>query len=81
MIQSKDAVNLAAQRGVAVEELTFKKGEPDCTLFVDGKAIGTVQAKPEGHTLTGVEEQSGKYVTGVPFGLPHWHSWRKWSDG
>jgi len=25
------------------------------------KAIGTVEAKPEGYTLTGVEEQSGKY--------------------
>ncbi len=73
-VQSKDAVNLSAQRGVAVEELSFKKGEPDYTLFVDGKAIGTVEAKPEGHTLSGVEEQSGKYVTGVPFGLPHWHS-------
>jgi type I restriction enzyme R subunit len=33
---------------------------------VDGKAIGTVDAKPEGHSLTGVEEQSEKYVTGVP---------------
>src|SRR5262249_9597967 len=33
----------------------------DYLLFVDGKAIGTVEAKPEGHTLIGVEEQSGKY--------------------
>ena len=41
---------------------------------MDGKAIGTVEAKPEGHSLTGVEEQSAKYVAGVPFGLPHWDS-------
>src|SRR5262249_57457921 len=26
-----------------------------------GKAMGTVEGKPEGYTVTGVEEQSGKY--------------------
>ncbi|MCX5822579.1 MAG: DEAD/DEAH box helicase family protein [Deltaproteobacteria bacterium] len=74
VVQDKGDVNLSAGRGVAVSELSFKTGEPDYTLFVDGKAIGTVEAKPEGHSLTGVEEQSAKYVTGVPFGLPHWAS-------
>lgn len=67
-VQDKNAVNLSASRGVAVRELSFKTGEPDYTLFVDGKAIGTVEAKPAGHSLTGVEEQSEKYVKGVPFG-------------
>ena len=61
-------------RGVAVRELSFKTGEPDYTLFVDGKAIGTIEAKPVGHSLIGVEEQSEKYVKGVPFGLPAWRS-------
>jgi type I restriction enzyme R subunit len=28
-VQDKGAVNLAASRGVAVRELTFKTGEPD----------------------------------------------------
>jgi type I restriction enzyme R subunit len=73
-VQSKDAVNLAAARGVAVEELSFKTGEPDYTLFVDGKALGVIEAKPAGHTLTGVEQQSANYVSGVPFGIPHWKS-------
>ena len=73
-VQDKNAVNLSAARGVAVCELSFSSGEPDYTLFVDGKALGTVEAKPQGHTLSGVEEQSSKYVTGVPYGLPHWHS-------
>ena len=73
-VQDKASVNLSASRGVAVSELSFKTGEPDYTLFVDGKALGTVEAKPEGHSLTGVEQQSAKYVTGVPFGLPHWAS-------
>jgi type I restriction enzyme R subunit len=74
VVQTKDKINLSAQRGVAVCELSFKTGEPDYTLFVDGKAIGTVEAKPAGVTLTSVEEQSAKYVAGVPFGLPAWKS-------
>src|SRR5688500_2800113 len=73
-VQDKSAVNLSASRGVAVRELTFKSGEPDYTLFVDGKAIATMEAKPAGHSLTGVEEQSEKYVRGVPFGIPAWRS-------
>ena len=73
-VQDKSSVNLHSQRGVAVRELSFKTGEPDYTLFVDAKAIGTVEAKPVGHSLTGVEEQSEKYVKGVPFGLPAWRS-------
>jgi type I restriction enzyme R subunit len=71
-VQTKDKINLSASRGVAICELSFATGEPDYTLFVDGKALGTVEAKPEGHTLTGVEEQSTKYVAGVPSGLPAW---------
>jgi type I site-specific restriction endonuclease len=73
-VQTKDKVNLSARPRVAVYELSFATGEPDYTLFVDGKALGTVEAKPEGYTLTGVEEQSTKYVTGVPTGLPSWHN-------
>ena len=73
-VQSKSSVNLSAQRGVAVAELSFKAGAPDYTLFVDGKALGTVEAKPEGHSLTGVEAQSAKYVGGVPFGLAAWRT-------
>ena len=73
-VQTKDKINLAASRGVAVCELSFKTGEPDYTIFVDAKAIGTVEAKPAGVTLTSVEEQSAKYVAGVPKGLPAWKS-------
>ncbi len=49
-VQERREINLAASRGVAVTELSFTTGEPDYTLFVDGKAIGTVEAKPEGHS-------------------------------
>jgi type I restriction enzyme R subunit len=61
LVQTKDKVNLSAARGIAVVELTFKTGEPDYTLLADGKAIGTIEAKPEGHSPVGVEEQSTKY--------------------
>ena len=71
-VQTKDKLNLSASRGVAVCELSFATGEPDYTLFADSKAIGTIEAKPEGHSLVGVEEQSTKYVSGVPSGLPAW---------
>ncbi|MGA7215448.1 MAG: DEAD/DEAH box helicase family protein, partial [Terrimicrobiaceae bacterium] len=74
VVQTKDRINLAANRGVAVCELSFATGEPDYTLFVDGKALGTVEAKPAGHSLVGVEEQSYKYVTGVPVSLPAWRT-------
>jgi hypothetical protein len=42
------------------------------TLFRE--AIGMVEAKPAGQSLTSVEEQSAKYVAGVSAGLPHWHN-------
>jgi type I restriction enzyme R subunit len=74
IVQTRDRINLSAARGVAVCELSFASGEPDYTLFVDGKAIGTVEAKPAGHSLIGVKEQSTKYVTGVPAGLPAWRN-------
>src|SRR3989304_1192634 len=73
-VQDKSSVNPQAARGGAGRDLSSKTGEPDYTLFVDGKAIGTIEAKPVGHSLIGVEEQSEKYVKGVPFGLPAWRS-------
>ena len=73
-VQDKEEVNLQAARGVAVREVATKKGEADYLLFADGKAIGTVEAKPEGWTLRGVEEQSGKYSAGMHKGFPAWRT-------
>ena len=44
----------------------------DYLLYADRKVIGVVEAKPEGHTLTGVEIQSAKYTSGLPANLPHY---------
>ncbi len=64
-------MNLSAGRGVAVREfkLTTGHGFADYLLFVDGKAVGFLEAKPESHTLSGVEVQAEKYSTGLPAGL------------
>jgi type I restriction enzyme R subunit len=41
-------------------------GRSDYLLFVDREAVGVIEAKPEGATLTGVEWQSTKYLDGLP---------------
>src|SRR6266478_1887789 len=65
-IQNRSTINFSAARGVAIREALLKgRDEVDYLLFVDGKAIGTVEAKPEGHTIIGVEEQFGKYGKGL----------------
>src|SRR5207248_332315 len=73
IIQNRSTINLSASRGIAIREALLKdRDEVDYLLFVDGKAIGTVEAKPEGFTLTGVEEQSGKYGKGLLDIYPKW---------
>ena len=73
ILQNRSTINLSASRGVAICEALLKdRDEVDYLLFVDGKAIGTVEAKPEGYTLTGVEEQSGKYGKGLLDIYPKW---------
>src|SRR6266480_5734086 len=73
ILQDRGTINLSASRGVAIREALLKdRDEVDYLLFVDGKAIGTAEAKPEGFTLTGVEEQSGKYGKGLLDIYPKW---------
>ena len=71
-VQDADAVNLYASNGVAVREFSLKTGHgrADYLLYVNKKAAGVVEAKPEGSTLTGVEAQSEKYGAGLPDNLP-----------
>ena len=40
-------------------------------LFVGKKAVGVIEAKPEGTTLGGVDSQSGKYAASFPEQYPH----------
>ncbi len=72
VVQNADSVNLYAGVGVAVREFQLKSGHgiADYLLYVNRKAAGVIEAKPEGATLTGVEVQSEKYGAGLPDNLP-----------
>ena len=72
LIQDHKDMNIMAGPGVAVREFPLKTGFADYLLYVDGKVIGLVEAKPEGHPLVGVEIQSSKYTLGLPDGVPHY---------
>jgi type I restriction enzyme R subunit len=67
-VQDARHANLAASPGVAVREFILEPphGRADYLLFVDREAVGVIEAKPEGATLTGVEWQSSKYLDGLP---------------
>jgi type I site-specific restriction endonuclease/REP element-mobilizing transposase RayT len=73
LVQQAGEMNISAGIGVAIREFPLRTGFADYLLYVCGKAIGVIEAKPEGHTLTGVETQSTKYTAGLPAGLPHYH--------
>jgi len=70
-VQDRDELDLGAALGVAVREFPLESGFADYLLFVDRKAAGAIEAKPAGATLSGVAEQSGKYITSLPPNIPH----------
>jgi hypothetical protein len=67
-VQDYKRINLGAGRGIAVREFVMDGGydAADYLLFVDRNAVGVIEAKKEGATLTGVEVQSRKYIDGLP---------------
>ncbi len=62
---------MGAGLGIAVREFQTKAGPVDYALFVDRKAVGVIEAKPVGTTLSGVSEQSGKYSRRFPDNILH----------
>ena len=64
-------MNLYAAQGVAVREFIMAPGHgrADYVLFVDGAAVGAIEAKPSGTSLVGVEPQTAKYAAGLPSDL------------
>jgi type I restriction enzyme R subunit len=71
-VQSLSEINIHAARGVAVREFPLQRGHgfADYLLYVSGKAVGAVEAKRKGETLTGVEVQTEKYSMGLPPSVP-----------
>lgn len=74
IVQSLDAMDLSAGCGIAIRVFPLAPGHgfADHLLYGDRKALGTIEAKKEGDTLTAVEVQSEKYATGLPSELPAW---------
>ena len=52
----------AERRGRQLQEVLNN----DYLLFVGGKAVGVLEAKPTGSTLSGVAEQTNKYLFSIP---------------
>src|SRR3954454_12732937 len=69
-VQGRGEMNISAAPGVAVREYPMLTGEADYLLYVAGKAVGVIEAKPKGHPLIGVETQSAKYAGALPPGIP-----------
>src|SRR3954449_10261376 len=67
-VQSRNELNLFAGQGVAVREVIMAAGHgrADYLLYVDQRAAGAIEAKPEGTPLSGVEWQSAMYAEGLP---------------
>ncbi|MGI8806829.1 MAG: type I restriction endonuclease, partial [Acidimicrobiales bacterium] len=70
VVQDYKSVNLYAGTGVAVRELVTNAGPADYVLFVNRQAVGVVEAKKRGTTLSGVEWQTVKYQANLPDALP-----------
>jgi len=71
VVQDYNDLYFGASLGVAVREFTLETGYADYLLFVGKKAVGVVEAKAEGTTLSGVAEQTLKYQTGLKEKVPH----------
>ena len=71
VVQDRAGMNLYAGRGVAVREFPLQTGFADYLLFVDKKAVGVIEAKQEGITLSHVAEQAARYSVGLPANIPH----------
>lgn len=61
-----------AALGVAVREYPLKYDQrADYLLFIGGVAIGVIEAKPEGTTLSGALQQAERYRASLPDDLPN----------
>ena len=61
-----------AALGVAVREYQLRGNQrADYLLFIGGVAIGVIEAKPEGVTLSGAFQQAERYRASLPDDLPN----------
>lgn len=62
ILQDRDAMNLHANQGVAVREVSMAEGRADYVLYVDRRIVGIIEAKPAGVTLAEVHTQAMRYA-------------------
>jgi type I restriction enzyme R subunit len=62
IIQNRDNITIEAGRGVAIREFLLASGYgfADYLLYVDGYAVGVIEAKKAGVSLTEVELQNDR---------------------
>lgn len=72
ILQNNSEFNRNSGVGVAVREFALPNGPCDYLLFINGKAAGVIEAKKAGATLSGVAEQSAKYIVKLPDHLARW---------
>jgi type I restriction enzyme, R subunit len=57
-------VDFQSSAGVAIREFETKTGPVDYLLVAEGRVVGSIEAKAEGHTLASVEVQTERYNEG-----------------
>ncbi len=66
VVQDCLKADFSAGRGIALREVRLKTGPCDYLLFVDRKAVGVIEAKKEGTTLSIVADQTDNYAENLP---------------
>ena len=71
IVQDYSQRDLGASLGVAIREFPLGRDAADYALFIGRQPVGVVEAKKKGWTLTGVTEQSEKYLAGLSEKFPN----------
>ncbi len=66
VVQDCLKADFSAGRGIALREVRLKTGPCDYLLFVDRIAVGVIEAKKEGTTLSIVADQTDNYAENLP---------------
>ena len=71
-VQNYAGHDTGAALGVAVREYRLRADQrADYLLFIGGVAIGVIEAKPKGTTLSGALQQAERYRANLPDDLPN----------
>ena len=71
IVQNYSQRDLGASLGVAIREFPLGRDAADYALFIGRQPVGVVEAKKKGWTLTGVTEQSERYLAGLSEKFPN----------